>query len=123
MVSSLSRNLRADSIPDHSSCNHYQITLHDTQFIISAAQKLGFRDQDPSVTFLGYDLVEPRSFWSVLTHTTEWGSELFHGNEYGLCSTLDDVQTWLQQYSRSDDTFKLPADENSIVALYQLVEV
>lgn len=100
-----------------------EAVLRKTQFIITGAQHLGFREQDHPVTFLGYDLVEPHSHWSVLTHTNEWGSQPFRGNQHGLCPTFDDAQAWLQQYSGSNDAFKLRADENVIVALYELAKV
>ena len=96
------------------------VVLGETQFILTQAKQLGFREEEQSVTFLGYDIVEPSSFWSVVMHANEWGSQPFRGNQHGLCSTLDDAQMLLQQYSRSDDIFQLPTDENLIVALYQL---
>jgi hypothetical protein len=79
-----------------------------------------YYDQPP--TFLGFDVVEPNTNWSVINHASEWSSTVIMGNDYQLCASLENVRTLLEIYKNSTDPFKLPLDENRIYALYEVYQ-
>jgi hypothetical protein len=84
------------------------------------ARELGFGGELPPVVLLGYDLVEPHSYWSVLTHAEDWSGTCYAGNMYHLCHDWAEAEQVLAGYRVSDDAFMGPLDSYAVVALYEV---
>lgn len=96
------------------------MTEREQRDVIAAqAQTLGATVNAHTLHFLGYDLIEGDTAWSILQRTSEWHGPTFSGNEYQLCATRAEADHWLVLYGNGSDAFMDTSESYRVLALYE----